>query len=134
MQIKARIDSAHNVHSVIVDTNGNKQQLNVSPKATGYGSSVNGGEFLCVAVATCFCNDLYREAAKRNVKIFSVSVEASAEFGKEGEPGYNIRYSATVEGEASQEELQALVRHTDTVTEIQNTLRRGVAVSLVQQD
>jgi hypothetical protein len=50
-----------------------------------------------------------------------VSVKVSGEFGAEGEPGRNIVYSARVEGDASPEELEELIRHTDRVAEIQNT-------------
>jgi uncharacterized OsmC-like protein len=96
------------------------------------GSSVNGGELLCLALATCFCNDIYREAKKKNISVTKVIVEASAEFSAAGEPGYNIQYKAKLEGDASDEELLELIRHTDKVAEIQNTLRSGVKVSLLQ--
>jgi hypothetical protein len=33
----------------------------------GGGSSANGGELLCLALATCYCNDVYREAKKRGI-------------------------------------------------------------------
>ena len=33
-------------------------------KSPGRGSAVNGGEFLVLALATCYCNDLYREAER----------------------------------------------------------------------
>jgi uncharacterized OsmC-like protein len=96
------------------------------------GSSVNGGELLCLALAACFCNDIYREAIKMDITVTKVIVEASAEFSAAGEPGYNIQYKARLEGDASDEELAELIRHTDQVAEIHNTLRSGVKVSLVQ--
>lgn len=99
-------------------------------KASGPGSAVNGGELLCLALATCFCNDIYREARKKNITITHVTVEASAEFAAEGEAGYNIQYEAMLEGDASDDVLKALIKHTDQVAEIQNTLRAGVKVSL----
>lgn len=38
---------------------------------------------------------------------------------------------AQVEGDASDEELAELIKHTDRVAEIQNTLRQGVKVVLM---
>ena len=132
MKISASVESSFNQHKVVVKTNDTAQQLSVPLKSSGFGSAVNGGELLFLALATCFCNDIYREAAKKNMKITNVSVEASGEFGKEGEPGFNITYKARIEGDASDEELEELLRHTDRVAEIQNTIRVGREVVLVK--
>jgi uncharacterized OsmC-like protein len=56
---------------------------------------------LFLALATCFCNDIYREAAKR-LKVQSVEVIVSGEFGGEGEPGSNIEYKAKIESDGSE--------------------------------
>jgi hypothetical protein len=80
-------------------------------------------------LATCYCNDIYREAAKRNLKIRNV--EARSEFGKDGESGFNFNYSVKIAGDASLKVLNDLIKHTDTMAEIQNTLRQGVEVKLV---
>lgn len=92
------------------------------------GSSVNGGELLFLALATCYCNDLYREAVARNITIHAVDVEVSGEFGGRGEPATGITYRATVRADASQAEVAALLAETDRVAEIQNTIRRGCPV------
>lgn len=131
MKVTAKVENSLNKNEVSVQTNGNSQQISISSKSTGYGSSVNGGELLCVALATCYCNDIYREANKKNIKVTKVIVEASAEFQSEGSPGLNINYHAKIESDASDDELTALIKHTDAVAEIQNTLRAGVNVSLI---
>lgn len=131
MHITARLISAFDRHETTVQTNGSAKTLAIAPKPMGYGSSVNGGELLMLALATCFCNDLYREAARRNIAVTGVEVEVTGEFGAEGEAGRNFTYQARVSAEASPEEVEALVRHTDCVAEIQNTLRQGVRVTLV---
>lgn len=41
---------------------------------------MNGGEFLMLALATCYCNDPYREAARLNIVVENVDVEANGEF------------------------------------------------------
>lgn len=102
------------------------------PKQDGFGSSVNGGELLFLALATCYCNDLYREAKKRGIQVAAVEVEVRCEFGREGEAAREISYSARVAANAPQEEIQALMQHTDAVAEIQNTLRRSSPVVLTK--
>ena len=131
MQVRSTLTSRLNHHEVVVHTNENSQRIAIPQKPSGYGSAVNGGELLTLAIATCFCNDLYREAAKRNIHITSIEVEASGEFNAEGGSGENISYTAKVVADASPEEIDDLIRHTDTVAEVHNTLRKGVAVRLI---
>ena len=131
MKVRTTLTSRLNHHEVVVHTNENSQQVAIPHKPSGYGSAVNGGELLTLAIATCFCNDLYREAAKRNIKIHSIEMEASAAFHAEGEGGDSFTYTAKVKAAATPEEIDELVRHTDTVAEIHNTLRKGVAVRLI---
>lgn len=86
-----------------------------------------------LSLATCFCNDIYREAAKRKMEISLVEVKVSGEFGKEGEPESNIYYEAKVESaNSSAEEIEALVEYVDGIAEIHNTLRKGVEVRRVR--
>ncbi len=114
-------------------TNGNVHSIEVAPRANGYGSSANGGELLFTALATCYCNDIYREAAKRNITVKSVRVEVSGTFGDApGSVAENVVYHATVAAQASREAIEDLMRHTDTVAEIQNTLRQGMKVTLAE--
>ena len=133
MKISVNLENSYQQHKVLLHTNDQVQELTIPAKDVGYGSSVNGGELLLLAIATCFCNDLYREAMKENIKITYVSVNASAEFSEEGAAGYNITYNAKVEGDASGQTLAMLMKRTDQVTEIQNTLRAGVNVTFTEQ-
>jgi uncharacterized OsmC-like protein len=130
--MSATIKSSLNQHEVEVQTNGAAKQINIAAKATGYGSSINGGELLLLSLATCFCNDIYREAAKRNIAVDGVDVEVTGEFGAEGEPGYNFQYKAKVTSDAPQQEIDALIAYTDQVAEIHNTLRRGLNITLTK--
>ncbi|MBT1689921.1 OsmC family protein [Dawidia soli] len=131
MKITAKLENHFNYHAVTVETDGVARDVSIPGKVAGFGSAVNGGELLCLALATCFCNDLYREAHRQALVIRRVTVEASAEFRAEGQPGYNFQYKVHAEGDATDEQIDALIRHTDTVSEIQNTLRRGSSVVLV---
>lgn len=117
---------------MLLRTAGREHALTISPRPDGFGSSANGGELLFLALATCYCNDIYREARKRNIAVQSVEVEVSGEFGAEGEPARNISYHASVKANAPQAQILELLKHTDTVAEIQNTLRKGVPVVLTE--
>ena len=129
MRIAARLSSTATTHDVELDTAGKAQPLAVAPKPAGGGSAVNGGELLMLALATCYCNDLYREAAARGLVLTAVHVEASAEFAAAGLAASDIRYRARVESTASPAQVEALLRETDAVAEVHNTVRAGVAVT-----
>ena len=83
-----------------------------------------------LALATCYCNDIYREAVKRGIEIESIDVEVEGDFGAEGEPATNITYQAKVTARASEAEVLDLMKYTDQVSEIQNTLRVETPVTL----
>jgi len=130
VKIRATVQNSAGQHHVTLRTNDNVHSLAIPPKPTGFGSSANGGELLFLALATCYCNDIYREAAKRGLKVEQVEVEVDGEFGTEGEPAKNVTYRARVTAQASEAEIRELMRHTDRVAEIQNTLRVETPVTL----
>jgi uncharacterized OsmC-like protein len=131
MQISAKIQSRFHSQDTILQTNDLAKKLSIPVKPTGYGSAVNGGELLLLALATCFCNDLYREAAKRNIVLSAVDVECTGEFGAEGEAGTNFQFTANVSADAPPAAIEELIRATDQVAEVHNTLRKGVEVKLI---
>ncbi len=91
---------------------------------------MSGGELLQPALAACCCNDIYREASKRNLTIEGVEVEADCDFEAEGKPATNVFYHARIKADASEEAVRELLKHTDKVAEIQNTLRTQTSVIL----
>lgn len=128
MKITATVENRLNYHHAEVATDGNHRDIAIPIKKDGYGSLINGGELLFLSLATCFCNDIYREAMKRNIVVHSVHVDVSGEFGFEGEPAKSITYSTQVTAEASDDDIARLIAETDKVAEIHNTLRIGVPV------
>jgi organic hydroperoxide reductase OsmC/OhrA len=130
VHISALVKNARGTHDVNVATADSTKGLNIPGRQGGFGSSINGGEFLMLALATCYCNDLYREAARLNISIDSCEVEASAEFEGVGLAARNIRYRARVVSSASDADVARLFRETDAVAEVHNTLRAGAAVRL----
>ena len=130
MKVSARVKNAQGMHDVVLVTDGNAHSINIPPKSTGFGSSANGGELLFLALATCYCNDIFREAAKRGIKVIGVEVAVEGDFGGEGEPARNVTYSAKVTANAKESEILDLIKRTDEVAEIHNTLRMATSVTL----
>ena len=132
MKITAKLENSRDKHQVTLQTNDNAHSIVIPPRATGFGSSANGGELLFLALATCYCNDIYREAAKRNINVERVEVEVDGDFGAEGEHAKNVTYRAKVFARASEDEIREMMQFTDTVAEIQNTLRIETPVILTE--
>ena len=55
-------------------------------------------------------------------------MEVEGDFEAAGSPASNIIYRATVNADASEEKTRELMMHTDTVAEIQNTIRATIPV------
>ena len=68
------------------------------------------------------------------MKVQSVDVLVEGDFGSAGEPGRNFVYKVAVKADASDTEIQELIRYTDTVAEIHNTLRLGAPIRLLQME
>lgn len=132
MRISATVTNSPSSHAVTVRTGEAQQALTIPHKVSGPGSGVNGGEFLMLALATCYCNDLYREAQRLGIPIEGVEVEAAADFPGIGLAADNVTYTARIQSQASSEDLQRLLRETDAVAEVHNTVRTAVPVRLVQ--
>jgi organic hydroperoxide reductase OsmC/OhrA len=130
MTVSARVLNRPDSHDVTVSTHGRARSLTIPPKNGERGSDVNGGELLFLALATCYCNDICREAANLGIDVYEVDVEAVGDFGGIGEPPTNVRYHVRIVADAPEREIRALMMHTDTVAEIQNTLRERVPVRL----
>lgn len=130
MKLSAIVQNSKGQHQVTLRTGDTAHTIDVPPKSSGFDSSMNGGEALSLALATCYCNDIYREAGQRGIKVESVEVEVDGEYGPEGAPARSISYRVKVEARAGEDEIRDLMKHTDTVAEIQNTVRAGIPVPL----
>lgn len=94
-----------------MQTNDASKKLVLPIKPSGFGSAVNGGELLLLAV----------------------EVECTGDFGAEGEAGSNFFYQVNVISDATAETVEELIRATDEVAEVPNTLRKGIDVKLIRK-
>jgi uncharacterized OsmC-like protein len=132
MKYSAHVANSKDSHQVTLQAGESVHSIHIASRETGFGSSISGGELLFLALATCYCNDLYREAAKRNIKVESVEVNVEGDFPAAGEPARNIVYRAKVMADTDEQEIRELMKFTDTVVEIQNTLRIETPVILAE--
>lgn len=132
MEISAQVRNVPELHEAIVSTSGMVRTLTVSAKENGRGSAVNGGEFLMLALATCYCNDLFREAERLGIALSGCEVVAKGQFNGIGLAAESVTYAARVESSSAKtEELERLLQETDRLAEIHNTLRAGCSVQRV---
>jgi putative redox protein len=101
-------------------------------EAGGLGLGFNGGELLLLAIGGCYSNDVYREAAKRGLRVQNVEVKVTADWAGEPVRAQNVCFSVSVEAEATAREILDLIHHTDSVAEIPNSLRLSTAVQLAE--
>jgi putative redox protein len=96
----------------------------------GRGLGFNGGQLLYLAIGGCISNDLYREAATEGIVLSDVTVEVDGDFPGLGSPSTPISVTVDVTGNASVEELQALVDHVAEIAEIPLSMRDTTPVSV----
>ncbi|HLF34520.1 MAG TPA: OsmC family protein [Cyclobacteriaceae bacterium] len=101
MKISAHLLNSENKLETILKTNDHVNSLIIPTKESGYGSKINGGELLFLALAICYCNDLNREASKKGINVTSVDVIVEGNFDSEGEPAQNVSYRAKVSAQTS---------------------------------
>lgn len=130
MDIRASINNTRDAHQAVVSTDGKQTSLEIKAKSSGRGSGINGGELLFLSLATCYCNDIFREAESLNIIVHELDVHVGSEFSGRGDPAKNIYFDVTISADGSTEAINQLLRLTDSVAEIQNTLRIGVPVVL----
>lgn len=129
MKYRAQIQNKPGEQEIQLKVGEKEQKLAIQARSGG-GSAVSGGELLFLALATCYCNDIYREAAKWNIKVESVEVEVEGDFEAPGQPASNLLYRAHVRADASEDKIRELMLHTDIMAEIHKTLRVGTPVKL----
>ncbi|GAA0555296.1 OsmC family protein [Chitinophaga japonensis] len=101
-----------------------------TPREGGQGIGFNGGELLLMAIGACYCNDLYRDAAAFDVQLEQVEIIVNGDWGGTPVHAQNVRYDVKVRANASREQVEALLKHTDQQAEVLHTLRTGTPLKL----
>jgi putative redox protein len=98
--------------------------------AGGRGLGFNGGQLLYAAIAGCYSNDLYREAATLGLRLTRILVAVDGDFPARGAPSTPITVDLEVEGDAPEDQLRELVTLVDRIAEIPNSIRGSTPVTL----
>ena len=117
--------------SLAVGSSGSRTvTIDRAKDAGGLGLGFNGGELLLLAIGGCYSNDIFREAAKRGFDVKNVQVIVIADWGGEPVRAQNVSFDVVVEADATEADIVELIRHTDQVAEIPNSLRMGTDVKI----
>ena len=88
-----------------------------------------GAHLYHLAAAGCVLNDVYREADRLGITIDGVRVRASGGFDPATWSSTGVEYDVEVASEASDDDIERLVRLVDDVAEIPKALRSGTTVA-----
>jgi uncharacterized OsmC-like protein len=100
----------------------------------GQGMGFNGGQLLLLAVGACYANDVFREAAQRDLDVLGVRVVVECDWSGDPPRAQNVRYSTRVEAEADEDEIMDLIQHVDRIAEVHATLRQGIEIELAEAE
>ncbi len=132
-QTVVRVGTIHDGSAALGWTGSHALAIDRTEAGGGLGIGFSEGDLL-LAIGGCYCNDVFREAAKLGIVVKSVAVEVGADWGGDPVRAQNVTLSARVEAEASEEQIRELMEHTDRVAETPNTLRLGAAVQLAKME
>lgn len=99
-----------------------------TPEGVTVEAEFTGAHLLHLAAAGCVLNDLFRESAALGVSLRGVRVTAQGDFDATTWQSTGITYSAVIDSDASDSEVQELLRRVDEVAEIPRALRAGSSV------
>lgn len=117
--------------SLAVGSSGSRTvTIDRTKEAGGLGWGFNGGELLLLAIGGCYSNDVFREAGKRGIAVKNVQITVRADWGGDPVRAQNVTFDVVVEADAPEDQIVDLIRHTDRVAEIPNSLRLGTEVKL----
>ena len=133
-QMTVHVRSAHEGSFSVGWTGQHSLVIDRGAADGGQGMGFNGGQLLLLALGACYANDIFREAAARDLEVLGVRVVVDCDWGGDPVRAQNIRYSTRVEAEADEDEIMELMQHVDRVAEVHNTLRAGAEVEFAEAE
>jgi putative redox protein len=98
--------------------------------AGGGGLGFSGGQLLYMAIAACWSNDLYREAATMGVDIDGVEITVDGDFPARGSGSTPITVEVVVRSSAPEERVRELIAEVERVAEIPRAIRDATPIEL----
>ena len=101
------------------------------PAASGGGGlGFNGGQLLYMAIAACWSNDLYREAATMDIELDGVEVTVDGDFPARGSGSTPISVNVVVRSSAPEDRVRELIAEVEQLAEIPRAIREGPEITL----
>ena len=98
--------------------------------AGGGGLGFNGGQLLYLSIAACVSNDVYPEAGTMGTTVRRAEAEVVGASPARGAASTPIDVRLTIEADADDAAIDALVAEVDRVAEIPNSLRGTIPVAI----
>uniref|UniRef100_UPI0025D6FF57 OsmC family protein n=1 Tax=Demequina sp. TaxID=2050685 RepID=UPI0025D6FF57 len=92
-------------------------------------AAFTGAHLLHLAVAGCVLNDIHREARTLGIPLRGVEVVARGGFDETAWESRGIVYAVTVDADADESAIDALLARVDQVAEIPRAVRAGATVA-----
>lgn len=132
--MSVHIRSAHEGNFSVGWTGQHSLVIDRSPSDGGQGMGFNGGQLLLLALGACYANDVFREAARRQIEVVGIRVIVECGWGGDPIRAQDVQLSTRIEADAGEDEIMDLIQHVDQIAEVHNTLRHGVEVELVEAE
>ena len=133
-QMSVHVRSAHEGNFSVGWSGQHSLVIDRSPADGGQGMGFNGGQLLLLALGACYANDVFREATARGLVVVGIRVVVECDWGGDPVRAQSVELSTRVEADAAEDEIMELIQHVDRIAEVQNTLRAGVDVELVEAE
>jgi organic hydroperoxide reductase OsmC/OhrA len=98
--------------------------------AGGGGLGFNGGQLLYMAIAACWSNDLYREAATMGIDLDGVEITVDGDFPARGSGSTPITVDVVVRSAAPEPRVRELIAEVERVAEIPRAIREATAIEV----
>ncbi|HSL77472.1 MAG TPA: OsmC family protein [Candidatus Limnocylindrales bacterium] len=98
--------------------------------AGGGGLGFSGGQLLYMAIAACWSNDLYREAATMGIELDRVEITVDGDFPARGSGSTSISVDVTVRSPAPEERIRELIAEVERVAEIPRAIRDATPIEV----
>ena len=98
--------------------------------AGGGGLGFSGGQLLYMAIAACWSNDLYREAATMGVGLDGVEITVDGDFPARGDGSTPITVELVVRSSAPEERVRELIAEVERIAEIPRAIRDATPIEV----
>jgi putative redox protein len=98
--------------------------------AGGGGLGFNGGQLFYMAIAACWSNDLYREAATMGIELDGVEIAVDGDFPARGSGSTPITVDVVVRSASPGEKVRELIDEVERIAEIPRAIRDGPPIEV----